>query len=504
MSQTDSFYIPNLAGAPFRNLLNQILEALSKQNAGSTEPPNPFSGMVWLDTSSDPAVFKQRNEGNTGWIKIFTADNPPTKAQVGLSNVPNYSATSSLTDGSNSKFLLAAAGKNLQDNKVDKRGVAYDSARLGNKLASQYVLISGTYPNLRAQATTKADVDLGNVQNYGLTSSLTSNNASQYLSAKGGYDLNQMKVNKTVTINGKPLRSNISLSAANVGALPAGGGDLSGPINYTPDTGDIIKLDGKVVLRRISANGVSFGAGDAVIIGSGESRNTLQSNVSVIAEEIHIGSDGAIKLYTNLQSGWASRKVFQFENDGGFLPGNIEKTRQNLDVARQAAGRVVGEIARFSFEKPPPGFFALDGSRVPNGAKDYPALVASGSRFITVSGNDIILANYQDFGRGKGSSNRPVGSFQSDAMRDIKGRIDSVFANTDGSNAVSPVTSTSIVDGIFKIGSKTGFQYRPGGSTNQGSLGRKLEIDFGKVVSVSDQFQPKSLTELVCIYHGVF
>ena len=333
MSQTDSFYVPNLAGAPFRNLLNQILEALSKQNAGSTEPPNPFAGMVWLDTSTDPAVFKQRNEGNTGWITIFTADNPPTKAQVGLSNVPNYSATASLTDGSNSKFLLAAAGKSLQDNKVDKSGVAYDSARLGNKLASQYVLISGTYPNLRAQATTKADVDLGNVQNYGITSSLTSNNASQYLSAKGGYDLNQMKVNKTVTINGKPLSSNISLSAANVGALPAGGGDLGGPINYTPDTGDIIKLDGKVLLRRISQQGgVSFGADDAVIIGSGESRNTLQSNVSVTAEETHIGSDGAIKLYTNLQSGWASRKMFQFENDGGFLPGNVTKTRQNLDV----------------------------------------------------------------------------------------------------------------------------------------------------------------------------
>lgn len=333
MSQTDSFYIPNLAGAPFRNLLNQILEALSKQNAGSTEPPNPFSGMVWLDTSSDPAVFKQRNEGNTGWIKIFTADNPPTKAQVGLSNVPNYSATASLTDGSNSKFLLAAAGKSLQDNKVDKSGVAYDSARLGNKLASQYVLISGTYANLRAQATTKADVDLGNVQNYGLTSSLTSNNASQYLSAKGGYDLNQMKVNKTITINGHQLTGNITLTAANVGALPAGGGDLGGPINYTPDTGDIIKLDGKVLLRRISANGgVSFGADDAVIIGSGESRNTLQSNVSVTAEETHIGSDGAIKLYTNLQSGWASRKMFQFESDGGFLPGNIEKTRQNLEV----------------------------------------------------------------------------------------------------------------------------------------------------------------------------
>ena len=118
MSQTDGFHIPNLAGAPFRNLLNQILAALSDQNAGSTEPANPFAGMVWLDTSTSNPIFKLRNAANTGWVKIFTAEHPPTKAQVGLGNVPNYSATSSLSDGSASKLLLAVAGKTLQDNKL--------------------------------------------------------------------------------------------------------------------------------------------------------------------------------------------------------------------------------------------------------------------------------------------------------------------------------------------------------------------------------------------------
>ena len=218
MSQTSTFHIPNLSGAEFRSLANKILAALADQNAGSTEPENPFPGMVWLDTSQEPHKYLLRNSSNTAWVTIFTAEHPPTKAQIELSLVANYAATASLTDGSANKYLLAAAGKALQDNKLDKTGQAYDSARLGSKLASQYVLISGTYTNLRAQATTKDDVGLSNVQNYGLTSSLTTNNANLYASAKAVYDLNNAKVNKSTTINGKPLSSSINLTARNVGA----------------------------------------------------------------------------------------------------------------------------------------------------------------------------------------------------------------------------------------------------------------------------------------------
>ena len=412
MSQTDTFYIENMAGAPFRNLLNQILAALSEQNSGSTEPAKKFAGMVWLDTSSNPSVFKLRNDSNTGWITIFTDEHPPTKEQVGLKNVPNYSATSSLTDGSATKFLLAAAGKELNDNKLNKTGIAYDSARLGNVLASQYVLISGTYANLRAQATTKADVDLGSVENYGITSSLTSNNSSLYLSAKGGYDLNQAKVNKTTTINGKKLDSNITLTAANVGAFPANGGNLTGAINYTLTTGDIITLGGKALLRRISsAGGASFGCDDALILGCGEARQVLEDNVSATTEELHLGSDGAVKVYTNLQSGWASRKEFEYEKDGGFKVSNAAKTRQNLDVPSVSEarrfGRVIGEIVEFGFDEYEPGFLILDGvTRVPGGMLDPDYQVFRDrclGKYIFQEGDDFVVADAKDFRRGKGA-----------------------------------------------------------------------------------------------------
>ena len=495
MSQTPTFHIPNLSGPQFRALLNQILIALADQNAGSTEPQNPFVGMAWLDTSTTPPIYKLRNEANSGWDKIFTAATPPTKAQIGLDKVPNYSATSSLTDSSLTKFLLAGAGKKLQDNKLDKTGQAYDSARLGNKLANQYVLISGTYSNLRAQATTKADVGLGSVANYGITNSITSNNSALYLSAKGGYDLNQKKVDKTVTVNGKPLSGNITLTASDVGALAAAGGNLSGPINYTPDTGDIIKVDGKVILRRISSNGgLSIGGDDALIIGCGEARQTLQDNVPATSELLHLGSDGAVYVYTNLQSGWGSRKTFEFQGDGGFKPSNASKTRQNLDVPSvgeaKKFGRIVGEIVEFGFDESDiePGFFIMNNTRVVNGMNEpaYQELRDKClGKYIIQEGDDFIVVDALDFRRGKGSSARAIGEYQADETNSLHEVSSS--KSDDGTTYTVTIpengtySSKLLLDGYLTTYGAGHIRFRKKGVQNQ----------------------PRSRTVLVCLYHGV-
>ena len=349
MSQTNTFYLPNLTGAAFRALLNQILAALADQNGGAVEPENPFAGMVWLDTGQNPPVFKLRSADNSGWVKIFTAETPPTKGQIGLGNVPNYTATGDLADGSDNKLLLASAGKTLQDSKLGRTAQAYDSARLGGKSASTYAEKAGTYPQLRAQGTTKDDVDLGNVLNYGITSTLTSNNSKQYFSAKGGYDLNQVKVDKSITVNGKALSGNITLSAANVGAFPASGGNLGGAINFTPDTGDIITLDGKSALRKTNKyGGMSLGCNYGLVLGSGLSHGKLAQNVDAKLQHTHISADYGVYIYTNLENGWDVRKRFDFQTDGGFLPANTAKTRQNLSVYSKSETYAKSEVYKKS------------------------------------------------------------------------------------------------------------------------------------------------------------
>ena len=158
-------------------------------------------------------------------------------------------------------------------------------------------------------------------------------------------------------------------------------------------------------------------------------------------------------------------------------------------------GRIVGEICRFSFDTPPAGFFALDGSRIVNGTNDFPALANCGSRFITISGNDLILKDLVDFGRGKGSSGRSVGSFEGDAIRNITGDI--------GNNLYSygwAGTSTWSATGAFRNSSDTGPVLK--GQVHEASP-KRFSFDASRVVPTSSENRPKSLTELVCIYHGV-
>ena len=135
------YYLSNQAGAPFRAELNQVLAAVRCNNAGSNKP-SVVTGQTWLETDT-----------NTFWlinalgelVKIFTTDKPPTKLEIGLGNVPNYSATSSLTDGSSNKFATAAATKNLATNKLDKTAKAADSAKFNGQPASFYAPAAHTH-----------------------------------------------------------------------------------------------------------------------------------------------------------------------------------------------------------------------------------------------------------------------------------------------------------------------------------------------------------------------
>ena len=158
----------------------------------------------------------------------------------------------------------------------------------------------------------------------------------------------------------------------------------------------------------------------------------------------------------------------------------------NGSIPRWIWGRIVGELARFSFDTPPAGFFALDGSRIVNGKNDFSVLANSGSRFITISGNDLILADAVDFGRGKGSSGRSVGSFEGDAIRNITGRVAGTSTVNEGQGCFS-TEEVSVGD------AKGGGAY----------LTNWAKFDASRIVPTAPENRPKSLTELVCIYHGV-
>jgi len=71
MAQHD-YVIANQTAANLRADLNNVLQAIVTQNAGSTAPADTFANMLWYDTANNQ--IKKRNEGNTAWITLGTID----------------------------------------------------------------------------------------------------------------------------------------------------------------------------------------------------------------------------------------------------------------------------------------------------------------------------------------------------------------------------------------------------------------------------------------------
>lgn len=148
----------------------------------------------------------------------------------------------------------------------------------------------------------------------------------------------------TRTINGNALSSNVSLTASDVGAatsaqgtaadnaLPASGGNLSGAIQFTPDTGDVLRFGSKSAIMRTTANGgIAIGADDTIIVGSGESTAAMSSNVNLAAEQTYIGSDNSVFIFTNVGPGYSSRRTFSFGTDGEMSIGSVRVSESILE-----------------------------------------------------------------------------------------------------------------------------------------------------------------------------
>ena len=151
--------------------------------------------------------------------------------------------------------------------------------------------------------------------------------------------------------------------------------------------------------------------------------------------------------------------------------------------------RAVGELGWFTTTTLPRGFIELKGQRIIDGVAKYPQLADSGSRFITRSGNDLVMADARDFIRGKGSSDRAIGEREEDAIRNITGRIN--LDDRDGN---------LVCDGAFQRGPWTGGTSGAEG----GDSGSVIHyFDASRVVPTAEENRPKSLTAVVAIYAGI-
>ena len=121
---------------------------------------------------------------------------------------------------------------------------------------------------------------------------------------------------------------------AATGAITTNNIQLSGPINYLPDTGTILQVDGSNIITRNTFNGaLTIGHDDAVIIAAGDTQPTLNANINEAEETVFIGAEGGLSVHAfpNNDTAWTNRETLRFEGVNGLSIGgaNVIDTSGN-------------------------------------------------------------------------------------------------------------------------------------------------------------------------------
>lgn len=164
MAQHD-YSLANQSGSAFRSDLNNALAAIVSQNSGSAEPTTKYAYQYWIDTSTTPALIKQRNAANSDWITLGEVDGQ-TLAADGTVAKPGISFASDINTG-------------LRRNAADDISIVTGGTQAITIDSSQQVGIGTTAPAGKLHVTSggvgfnpNADADelfLENTGNCGIT-----------------------------------------------------------------------------------------------------------------------------------------------------------------------------------------------------------------------------------------------------------------------------------------------------------------------------------------------
>ena len=114
--------------------------------------------------------------------------------------------------------------------------------------------------------------------------------------------------------------------------------NFSGTLNYTPDTGTILSVDGQAILQRMTANGaITIGHDDAVIIAGGDTSSVMNTNINNATETVFVGAEGGLVVYAfpSNNTSWSNRKELSYNGTALDVEGNItvSGTVDGRDVA---------------------------------------------------------------------------------------------------------------------------------------------------------------------------
>lgn len=141
MAQHD-YNIANQSGQAFRADLNNALAAIVSNNSGASAPSTTYAYQYWVDTSSSPALLKQRNGANNAWVTIGQLDT--ANLQAGTASIVNADVNASAgIVASKLSFTQAGTGATARTVESKLRDVVNvkDFGAIGNNTADDTAAI---------------------------------------------------------------------------------------------------------------------------------------------------------------------------------------------------------------------------------------------------------------------------------------------------------------------------------------------------------------------------
>ena len=326
--------------------------------------------MAYSNLTGTPTIPTNNNQLTNGAGYITSSGNTSGTAG-GLSGTPNISVgTISSGDITTTGIQMGTGTSN--DIQADGKTAYIGSAIFGNSSSSNvpatavHIKSSGT-PALRIEDldSTNQVYDFISNQGVGLsivdqTSSITplafahtTGNATFAGTVDGrdiatdGTKLDTIATNADVTPSWVPSSDPGYLTSSSTQSKylrSDANDDFSGTLNYTPDTGTILSVDGQAILQRMTANGaITIGHDDAVIIAGGDTSQVMNANISNATETVFLGAEGGMIVYAfpNNDTTWTNRKQFSFDGANGLnmnsvftvdINGNLSATTKSFDI----------------------------------------------------------------------------------------------------------------------------------------------------------------------------
>ena len=278
---THDYDIANQSGASFRADLNNALAAIVSQNSSATAPATTFAYQYWVDTSASPALIKQRNAANDGWITLAEVDGQ-LLAKDGTVSKPGISFSSDANLGlrRNSADTLSIVTGGADRVTVDSSG----NLGVGVTAPSTNLHVEGS-PNCTAQITCgdggnsilnlgdTNDVDAGKILYNNFNESLsfwTNNSIRLTIDTDGKCGIGTESPDELLHVAGNiKTTGNIDIASGNI-------------VNGSPAIGTSgfdLQNNGAHLLGRNTADGNSAlkvfgGSGEFNVKGNGDCQNT--------------------------------------------------------------------------------------------------------------------------------------------------------------------------------------------------------------------------------------